>query len=332
MPQVVNGQLVTIVMYHYVRDLKNSRYPEIKGLTAHNFLGQIQYFGRHYNVISAHQLMDAVLDGAPLPPRSLLLTFDDGYIDHFNVVFPILDRENMPECFFPPARCVLEHDVLEVNKIHFLLASVADKSILVNYILKAVVANQSTYQLQSADYYWETQAEPSRFDGAEVVFCKRMLQRELPLELRQCLIDDLFAQFVSTDETSFSRELYMNEDQLQMMQRQNMYIGSHGHGHFWLNTITPDEQATEIDLSMEFLSRLGTDLNRWIMCYPYGAYDESLLALLKARNCAVGLTTVVDLASLEQENPLTLPRLDTNDLPLSADAELCQWTERVLEH
>ena len=34
---------LTIVMYHYVRDLNNSRYPDIKGLDINLFKEQINY-------------------------------------------------------------------------------------------------------------------------------------------------------------------------------------------------------------------------------------------------------------------------------------------------
>ena len=35
---------VTVVMYHYIRDLKNSRYPNIKGMDIKNFKKQIKFF------------------------------------------------------------------------------------------------------------------------------------------------------------------------------------------------------------------------------------------------------------------------------------------------
>ena len=99
--------ILTIVMYHYVRDLRHSRYPEIKGLSRDEFAEQVQYIKRHYNVVSGQELMNAIAEDSPLPPRPLLLTFDDGYIDHFTEVFPVLDRANLPGCFFPPAKCIL---------------------------------------------------------------------------------------------------------------------------------------------------------------------------------------------------------------------------------
>ena len=39
---------VTIVMYHYVRDLKNSRYPNIKGLDIEKFKKQIKFFKENH--------------------------------------------------------------------------------------------------------------------------------------------------------------------------------------------------------------------------------------------------------------------------------------------
>lgn len=323
---------LTIVMYHYVRELRHSRYPEIKGLSADEFEGQIRYIKKHYNVISGAQLMDAIVHRAPLPGCPALLTFDDGFIDHYTVVFPVLDRERLTGCFFPPARCIIEHKVLDVHKIHFVLASTPDKRQLVEHIFKRVDENRSAYDLLPSKVYWDKIGKPSRFDTADVIFCKRMLQRELPLPLRQAITDELFTIHVSRDEESFSRELYMSLDQIRVLQRHGMEVGSHGYDHFWLNTLSPSQQETEIDQSLDFLKSAGVDEKRWIMCYPYGAYNESLLKILQSRHCIAGLTTEVGLAALEQSHPLTLARLDTNDLPKNGDARPNEWTKKAAAH
>ena len=44
------GNSVTVVMYHYIRDLKKSRYPAIKGLDYKLFKTQIEYFLKNYNI------------------------------------------------------------------------------------------------------------------------------------------------------------------------------------------------------------------------------------------------------------------------------------------
>jgi peptidoglycan/xylan/chitin deacetylase (PgdA/CDA1 family) len=323
-------QRVSIIMYHYVRDLGYSRYPEIKGLGIDQFKEQIAYIQYHYQVISAYDLMDAVESGTSLPSNALLLTFDDAYSDHFTYVFPVLDEEKLPGCFFPPAKCILEHQVLDVNKIHFILASVQEKTVLVDEIFRYLEENRHNYELNSSEYYWEKVAKPSRYDPAEVIFIKRMLQRELPEGLRKIITDRLFQKFVTNDEAAFSEELYMSLDQIACLQRNGMYVGSHGFDHYWLDTITAETQKREVDQSLQFLEMVGSRTDRWVMCYPHGSFNASLLKILNQNGCVLGLTTEVGIADLTHNDPLILPRLNTNDLPKEAEAAPNEWTRKGL--
>ncbi|UOF91397.1 polysaccharide deacetylase family protein [Fodinisporobacter ferrooxydans] len=322
--------MLTIVMYHYVRELKQSRYPEIKGLELQLFKEQIEYILKHYTVVTMEEVIAAVSDPQmKLPSNALLLTFDDGYMDHYQYVFPILNEKKIQGSFFPPAKVVTEHQVLDVNKIHYILASVLDKTKLAEQILRKIEPYRLEYELLSDNEYIKNYAIANRFDTKEVVFIKRMLQKGLPENLRNIITDELFKTFVYEDELTFSKELYMNLDQIQCMKRNGMFIGSHSYDHYWLDTLSCEEQKQEIDLSMEFLRQIGCDMDNWVMCYPYGAYNESLLQLLKERGCKVGLTTLVAIADLNKDHPLTLPRLDTNDLPKDRNGEMNVWTRKV---
>jgi peptidoglycan/xylan/chitin deacetylase (PgdA/CDA1 family) len=324
-------RIVSIIKYHYVRDLARSRYPGIKGLDASLFREQIAYIKKYYNVISAYDLMDAIEANAELPPNALLLTFDDAYIDHFTEVFPVLEKEGLSGSFFAPVKCILEHGVLDVNKIHFILASVPDKGILVEDIFRALDDSRESFALEPNEYYWQKVARQSRYDSADVVFIKRVLQRELPELLRKTITNRLFEKFVTKDQSDFSRQLYMGKEQIEYLQNNNMYIGSHGFDHNWLNNMSGDAQEKEIDLSLQFLESIGSDTSRWIISYPYGAYNDNLLTLLKKRGCLAGLTIESGLADLEKDNPLTLPRLDTNDLPKKANMDPNEWTLKAMK-
>jgi peptidoglycan/xylan/chitin deacetylase (PgdA/CDA1 family) len=320
---------LTMVIYHYVRELKYSRYPEIKGLATDQFREQVGYIKRHYNVISGDDLLDAVDSGAALPPRPLMLTFDDGYIDHFSQAFPILYKEKISGCFFPSAKCILHNQVLDVNKIHFILASVLDKNKIVENIFRLL--DEHGFSMQEKERLWSNFAIADRFDTKEVVFIKRMLQRELPVEVRLTILNSLFQKFVTTDEISFAKELYMNPDQIRCMQGSGMYIGSHGYDHTRLNSLDQAAQEREVDRSLAFLEHIGARTDRWIMCYPYGSCDSSLMSILRARNCRIGLTIKVGIADLSRDDLLALPRLDTNDLPKKADAPTNRWTQEVMQ-
>ena len=307
---------LTIVMYHFVRELRHSRYPAIKGLDTERFVGQMAYIRKHYTVVRMEDVIAATRDRTvELPPRALLLTFDDGYADHFQNVYPLLDRYRLQGSFFPPARAIQERRVLDVNKIHFVLAAATDVSRLVEALEAHLESSRGEHALEPVAIYRERYAHANRWDTAEVIYIKRMLQKGLPETLRAEIITALFQEFVATDETAFADELYMSLEQLQCMQRHGMHIGSHSYEHAWLDTLDPSAQEREVRASLDFLRGIGADLDHWTMCYPYGAYDASLLSTLKRLGCSVGLTTDVRVADLEVDAALTLPRIDTNDLP-----------------
>src|SRR5438132_4657073 len=118
--------MLTIVTYHYVRDLPRTRFPEIRGLATGRFEGQLDYLTEHYTFCHPDEVLAAVRGETVLPPNGCLLTFDDGLSDHYTTVFPRLEERGIPAVFFPAARPIPERTMLEVHMIHFVLASVPD--------------------------------------------------------------------------------------------------------------------------------------------------------------------------------------------------------------
>ena len=275
----------------------------------------------HYSFVTHKDLIAAAYEGKQLPENAAWLTFDDAYSDHYTNVFPILDEMGVEGAFFPPVKAIVNHEVLDVNKIHFILASVSNFSSLVNDVRQLLEEYHQEYSLNDYEYYWGKLAKANRFDPAEVIFVKRLLQVELPEECRRKMTDSLFRQYVSENEAAFSRELYMNKDQMKCMVRHGMCVGSHGYDHYWLDSLVPEQQAKEVDESLKFLRDIGVDMDSWVMCYPYGACNESLIQIIKERGCKLGLTTRVAEADLSVDNAFLLPRLDTNDFPKDRNAD-----------
>jgi hypothetical protein len=234
--------------------------------------------------------------------------------------------------FFPPVKAITEHFVLDVNKIHFILAAVDNMNLLLDEIKKLLLQYTQEYALKPYGYYFEKLALDDRFDTKEVIFIKRLLQVELEESLRNKMVNDLFCKFVSNDEQSFGRELYMNEEQLRCMVECGMHVGSHGYDHYWLGSLSKIKQEVEIKKSIEFIQQIGGNINNWTICYPYGNYNEDTISLLKKYNCRLGFTTVVDVAKiigLDNDERFKIPRLDTNDLPKDGNAEVNQWYNKV---
>ena len=51
---------INIVMYHYVRPIKKSKYPNIKGLEFENFKKQINFFSKKFNIISHIDFLEII--------------------------------------------------------------------------------------------------------------------------------------------------------------------------------------------------------------------------------------------------------------------------------
>ena len=47
-----------------------------------------------------------------------MLTFDDGYKDHYKYVMPALVKKKISGCFFPSAENIIKNNVTETSKIH----------------------------------------------------------------------------------------------------------------------------------------------------------------------------------------------------------------------
>ncbi|MFZ0312897.1 MAG: polysaccharide deacetylase family protein [Candidatus Korobacteraceae bacterium] len=317
-------QAITFVMYHYVRELGQTRYPRIRGLQVSEFREQLAYMRRLYNFVTLADCL-AALHGDKLPENPAVLTFDDGFADHYHAAFPLLQQLGIQGWFFPSAAPVLRGEVLDVHKIHFILASTGEQEIFDAIVRKLDDWREVLHLPVQAALFAELSGG-SRFDSATTTFVKRILQYYLPQPYRSRLVQELFSHFVSADEPAFAAELYMNIDQLRSMVASGMYVGSHGYRHLWLDQTNHAAQIAEIDQSLAFLGQIGADTANWVFAYPYGAYTPELIQLAKERGCALGLTTEVGIANLVPENAFRLPRLDTNDLPKSELAEVSPWT------
>lgn len=317
--QYDSAQHVQIIMYHYVRNLTQSRYPEIKGLDLKLFRTQIKFLQKNFSIISADDLILALNGGTKLPKNSVLLTFDDGYIDHYTNVLPILTEESIPAFFSMPAKIIAEQKVLDVNKIHFILAQQSIEKLIPKVYRQLQKYRTEGWQIPPDKELYKKLAEANRYDSADIVFVKRLLQVELDEKLRNMIVDNLFKEITPIDESAFAQELYMSYDQVKFMSKQDgITFGFHGYDHYWMNRLTPEELRNDITKALDVFDGI-IDRKNWICCYPYGSYSDEVISCAKSYGAAAGLGTDVNIACINEESRYILPRLDTNDFPPKSD-------------
>jgi peptidoglycan/xylan/chitin deacetylase (PgdA/CDA1 family) len=316
---------VRIITYHYVRDIKETRFPSIKALSLEGFERQLRWIKNNGVAIGLDQLLRAYNGSSRLPGNSYLLTFDDAYIDHYESVFPLLREYKMSGVFFVPIKAVVERELLDVNKIQFVLAGESSVRKIIDDIYAKLEKYRAAYQLKSNEEYWSRCAKEGRFDGPDVKFVKNMLQFELPEAVRREITDDLFSEYVSSNQREFADKLYMTPDNIGEMKESGMVIGSHGYDHGWLGSMTRKEQAWDIRKAKTYFKDVGIEKESWVMCYPYGSYNKDTKQILEKLGCQAAFTTRGGVAKVEREKRYEINRMDTNELV----AEVSEQTAKL---
>jgi peptidoglycan/xylan/chitin deacetylase (PgdA/CDA1 family) len=296
-----------------VRPIKYSKFPKLNGLEIDGFSRQLNYFKKNFKIITQSDIIDHIYKNKELSSNSLLLTFDDGLKDHFQFVFSILKKNDLTGVFFPPSKPIQEKIVLDVHKIHFILEICKNPSEIIHEIL-LYIDQLDDPTVDSFQNYYSRLSTSDRFDSPDVVFIKKILQRELPREFRNELTSNLFNKFVSTDEDFFSNNLYLSIDEIKEMNENNMEFGSHSHSHEWLSFLSQTELNHELVKSKTFLQKLGLK-DELTISYPYGNYNETVKNQAEKMDFKLGYTTDFGDSVLIKPRAFTLQRLDTNDFP-----------------
>ena len=295
-----------LIMYHYVRDLKNSNYPKIKGLDISKFDDQLSFLNKNYNIISIEDFYEGNFSSKK---KSCVLTFDDGYIDHYDFVFDRLLKYKIKGAFYVPVDIIENSVVLDVNKIHLILASANE-----DLILDRIRFHYSKLEMKNdLDNYINKINTSARYDTAKTIIIKRLLQTVLDLDTRSIICNNLINEFLNKSEEEISRELYLNKNHISEMIENGMHFGSHGKSHFWFNSLDYKTQEYEIKESIKFLNSLYNEDYLLTMCYPYGSYNDDTLSLMKKYNFKLALTTMPKVYDRNEHNIFEIPRLDTND-------------------
>ena len=88
---------VPILSYHRVNDVDENSLT----LSVEQFDAQMKYLvDDGYTVITPDELLDAWKDNGNLPKKPVVITFDDGSVDNYKNVFPILQKYKLKATIF----------------------------------------------------------------------------------------------------------------------------------------------------------------------------------------------------------------------------------------
>ncbi len=100
-PSLASG--VPILIYHHIQKISGAPGSPLHrwSISPENFEKQIAWIARQgFHPITMRQLTDHLKQKTPLPPNPIVLSFDDGWKDHYEIVFPLLKKHGFVATFF----------------------------------------------------------------------------------------------------------------------------------------------------------------------------------------------------------------------------------------
>ena len=100
----MTARALPILMYHHV-----CPQPGLVTISPERFADQMEYLAANgYHTVGCVEL-EGFLRGEPLPDKSLLITFDDGYLDNYVHAYPVLRRLGLHAVIFLVTDWIGEH-------------------------------------------------------------------------------------------------------------------------------------------------------------------------------------------------------------------------------
>jgi peptidoglycan/xylan/chitin deacetylase (PgdA/CDA1 family) len=306
-----------VVFYHYVRDARRTAFPAVNALAVADFLRQVDHL-RSVRPIIDHATLEAAFNGGlPLPGSSVLLTFDDGFVEHYTTVYPALrDRGLRGTFFITGAGLASPPRLLAVHKTHFLLAKLGAQAFATD-VRERLSAGSSDLggRQQATDVY--------RYDGDVESATKHLLNYELAFGDADRILEELFRKHIG-DSGEFAAALYLSHDMVREMADAGMTFGFHTQNHRVLSRLSRAEQRGEIAHGVQLVREL-TEQSSVPFCYPYGhphTYNADTLAILAEAGYSMAFTTVRRAADPVSDARFELPRFDTRDLLIAAGEQV----------
>lgn len=293
------------VNFHYFREetYASGIYPVSKA----SLIRQIDALAKEYQFVSQPDMLRLMQQDKPDDKAYCVITIDDGLKEQMDA-YCVLKQQGVPSILYVPSYPIQAQRVLDVHKLHYVRTQMKDADL---YELL-----DSHFQLSKHAFDDAALANQYRYDEPLSRKVKYFLNFVLTNEQKQQAIDLLFDALVS-DEATFARNLYMSEADIRYLSDENA-LGSHGHRHLPLATLTAQEAREDIQTSLHYFEQLiGKPIPSF--SYPYGGKDavnEQLPTLFENTSVQFAFTMWRGINEEEiKQTPYLLRRIDTNDAP-----------------
>lgn len=238
-----------------------------------NFRSQMAFLCKNYEVISLSKLLNELAEGKELSRDAYaVLTFDDGLIDGYTNIFPLLKAFNVPATFFVSPWAVSTGSLYWVDELWHWLNSV----------------NSATRHFHFGDLVLPVISLNDKLNARRQII--RVLSSQNPRQREETLAELKVSLGLAGQDISARNVMLTREHISEMIASGLVEVGAHSLLHPMLPFCTEDQMKIEVGDSKEKLEALlGSRIDSF--AYPFGKYTSKALEVAQSSGYKAAVTT-----------------------------------------
>jgi len=261
---------IKILTYHRVNG--EEQYNLGLTISVSNFERQIRYLKMNCNILSLQEAVQILNNGQKIPPKSVAITFDDGYEDNYVNAFPILKRYGIPATIFLSVMHINNGTRLWVDQIVDAMDQLSGDYLDLTNLSMGVYKTKTVEDKQKAIY-----------EISKIIKKSLLPQKKKVINYLETL-----------SSTHKFKNPMLSWEQIKEMKNYGISFGSHCMNHFILTKIPIQDAAFEIIQSKKVLEdKLGKEIS--FFAYPNGSmgdFNDQIIELLKDAGYSCACTLI----------------------------------------
>jgi len=303
-----------ILMYHRVAEVRSD--PWSLCVSPQHFAEQLEILQETARPLSLRQLTDGLHRGG-IPSRSVVITFDDGYVDNLQHAAPLLERFDAPATVFIAAGCLgwdREFWWDELERILLHSGNVPDALCLIiqgHEYAWSLGGQQEVDPVVRHEYpnwrAWE--AGPTRRHSLYYALWQRL--QPLCEDERRSVIKELHVWAGDVLPERPAHRVLQPEELVKLAHHEQIEIGAHTMTHPLLSSLPEALQGDEILQSKKVLEEI-LDTPVTSFAYPYGDFATSTPGIVREAGFARACSTIAGRVEPGVDD-YVLPRIAVED-------------------
>jgi len=271
------GQCIILAYHRFVDD--RSVYLS-KGPVMHHKIGEFEkeivYLRKNYDIISMDDAVGKIKSKQGFARPSVVLTFDDGYLDNYTLAYPVLKKYNLPATIYLTTGLIGTSERTWPDRIELALMKTEARQFAHSRLLGGRPVRIAT-----------------REEKESACLAIGQALKPFPYDERMRILGEVLELLGLNGKNEEMPRMMLNWEEVKEMAANGITFGSHSHTHPILSRMPLDEAKEEIATSKKILEEhLGREVKHFAI--PNGGKDD-FSEELRGYCCEIGFDSVVTL-------------------------------------